>query len=36
MKEPPKHIDFMFGDVGMIYVFYCIDCLETRCVQQFY
>lgn len=26
--------DFMFGDVGMIYVFFCFDCLESRSVFQ--
>lgn len=36
MKRPPKHIDFMFGDVGMIYVFYCFDCMELESVQQCY
>ena len=36
MKEPPKHIDFMFGDVGMIYVFYCFDCSEVQSLQQTY
>ena len=25
---------FMFGDVGMIYVFYCFNCLETKSVFQ--
>jgi hypothetical protein len=25
---------WMFGDVGMIYVFFCFDCLETRSVFQ--
>ena len=25
---------WMFGDVGMIYVFFCLDCLETRSVFQ--
>ncbi|MFH0982854.1 MAG: hypothetical protein V2A79_15130 [Planctomycetota bacterium] len=26
--------DFMFGDVGLIYVFLCFQCLETRSVVQ--
>ena len=26
--------DFMFGDVGMIYVFFCFDCLESKSVFQ--
>ncbi len=25
---------WMFGDVGMIYVFFCFDCLETKSVFQ--
>jgi uncharacterized protein YwqG len=25
---------FMFGDVGMIFVFLCFECLETRSVVQ--
>jgi uncharacterized protein YwqG len=36
INERPKHIDFMFGDVGMIYVFYCFDCLEVQSLQQCY
>src|SRR5947208_1914817 len=36
MGEPPKHIDFMFGDVGMIYVFYCFDRLQVSSLQQYY
>lgn len=36
MDKPPKHIDFMFGDVGMIYVFYCFDCLQLCSLQQIY
>jgi uncharacterized protein YwqG len=36
MDEPPKHIDFMFGDVGMIYVFSCFDCARVHSVQQGY
>lgn len=34
MDEPPRHIDFLFGDVGMIYVFYCFDCLQVFSLQQ--
>ena len=26
--------EYMFGDVGMIYVFFCYDCLETQSVFQ--
>jgi hypothetical protein len=36
MAEPPKHVDFMFGDVGMIYVFYCFDCQRASCKQQYF
>ena len=36
MDKPPKHIDFMFGDIGMIYVFYCFDCLQLCSLQQIY
>lgn len=36
MSEPPKRIDFMFGDVGMIYVFFCYNCMEVRGVWQCY
>ena len=26
--------DFMFGDVGLIYVFFCFDCLQSKSVFQ--
>ncbi|MHC4457921.1 MAG: hypothetical protein ACYS0I_12710 [Planctomycetota bacterium] len=26
--------DFMFGDVGIIYVFFCFDCLKSQSVFQ--
>ena len=26
--------DYMFGDAGLIYVFFCFDCLETASVFQ--
>src|SRR3972149_2910890 len=26
--------DYMFGDVGIIYVFFCFECLETQSVFQ--
>jgi uncharacterized protein YwqG len=26
--------DYMFGDVGLIYVFFCFECLETQSVFQ--
>lgn len=28
--------DYMFGDVGMIYVFFCFDCCQPNCVHQCY
>lgn len=28
------HQDYMFGDVGMIYVFLCFACLEPACLVQ--
>ena len=43
-KENPHAIDsirhrgqqqYMFADVGMLYVFYCFDCLTTRSILQF-
>jgi hypothetical protein len=36
MKDPPKHIDFVFSDVGMLYIFYCFDCSQVFALQQFY
>jgi putative addiction module component (TIGR02574 family) len=30
------HQDYMFGDVGMIYLFYCFDCGQTACLEQGY
>ena len=36
-KDPiHDHQDYMFADVGMIYVFYCFDCCETQSVFQCY
>ena len=41
-KDNPHAIDclsdqqqYMFGDVGMIYVFMCFDCNETKSVVEF-
>jgi hypothetical protein len=43
-KQNPHAIDsirhrskqqYMFGDVGMLYVFYCFDCLKTKSILQF-
>jgi len=40
MDHNPNAIDwrkgqeYMFGDVGMIYVFFCYDCLESQSVFQ--
>lgn len=28
--------EYMFGDVGMIYIFFCFDCLESESVFQCY
>ena len=28
--------DYMFGDVGMIYVFFCFECSQPGCVHQCY
>lgn len=28
--------DYMFGDVGMIYVFFCFGCLQPTCLSQDY
>ena len=40
-KHNPHRVDclseeqrYMFGDVGMIYVFFCFDCLEAKSVFQ--
>jgi hypothetical protein len=33
LSDEPK---FMFGDVGLIYVFFCFDCLESASVLQCY
>ena len=30
----PLFQDYMFGDVGMIYVFLCYDCMETKSIVQ--
>ena len=32
--EMPKKIDYMFADVGMLYVFHCFECFESTCIQQ--
>ncbi len=32
----PEEQVYMFGDVGMIYVFFCFDCCEPACVHQCY
>ena len=28
--------DYMFGDVGMIYVYFCFECCTPACVHQCY
>lgn len=40
-RENPHSIDalsdqqhFMFADVGMIYVWFCFDCIETKSLMQ--
>jgi uncharacterized protein YwqG len=30
------HQDYMFGDVGMIYVFFCFECGQPACAEQSY
>ena len=30
------HQDYMFGDVGMIYVFWCFNCGYSACLDQSY
>lgn len=34
--DPFKDQQFMFGDVGMIYVFFCFECIEPKAVFQCY
>jgi hypothetical protein len=36
IEKRPKHVDFLFGDAGIIYDFYCFDCWKTETVHQFY
>ena len=26
--------DYMFGDVGMFYIFFCFDCIDTKSIFQ--
>lgn len=33
---PNEKAEYMFGDVGMIFVFFCFECLETKSVFQTY
>ncbi|QCI28005.1 hypothetical protein [Caminibacter pacificus] len=33
---PTEEAEYIFGDVGMIYVFFCFECLETESVFQCY
>jgi hypothetical protein len=35
-RDPLGELDYMFGDVGMIYVFFCEECCEPGCVHQCY
>ena len=39
VSKNPHHQEFfeqeyMFGDVGMLYVFFCYDCMESKSVFQ--
>jgi uncharacterized protein YwqG len=34
MNALSKDKHYMFGDVGMLYVFFCFECLETQTVFQ--
>jgi hypothetical protein len=35
-KDPvTEKQDYMFADVGTIYVFFCFDCLEAKSILQF-
>ena len=34
ISELSKDQQYMFGDVGLIYVFFCFDCLQSRAVFQ--
>ena len=31
-----KDAEYMFGDVGMIYTFFCFDCIEVKSLVQTY
>ncbi len=35
-QQPYDEQEYIFGDVGLIYVFYCFDCSSTRSVCQCY
>jgi hypothetical protein len=35
-KDCLGHQDYMFGDVGMIYVFFCFECCKSASVFQCY
>src|SRR5262245_60238859 len=35
-KDCLENKDYMFGDVGMIYVFFCHQCCEPGCIHQCY
>lgn len=36
VEEQPKHVDFLFSDAGVLYVFYCFDCRHVESLQQFH
>jgi len=29
-----KYNEYIFGDIGMIYIFFCFECLQTKSVFQ--
>ena len=35
VQMPYDEQQYMFGDVGMIYIFWCFNCNETSSVMQF-
>src|SRR5688572_22483792 len=35
LSTPYREQKWMFSDVGMIYVFYCFECGESACLDQF-
>ena len=35
-EDIDKTTEYIFGDMGMIYTFFCFDCLDTKSVFQTY